>query len=841
MGNLWRILILFRRILWVIKIENGVLVMGINHKKLYLLVFVLAVTFLANFSSVSADADYNNAIKAAPNGITLNGIFQPGTGAGVSSASKTVNLTSGNVITTDANAAAKSVVTITDNKDQKAAIWSTDGNTFDLNKDATASMWMYFGNAAAQSGDGMALVLQNDAKGNAAISTGNGETLGVWANDILAETGYFNKTSGYSDVSTLVKTGIQNSWALEFDTYNNASKNAGNGFDTNAVKNNHIASGYPGDTNNYVQQVNKIAGSIFLPSYADYFYNQNHLGLIDYGANLSNGLWHHVTLKYSAGTSATGSMTYTIDDKNPQTNVMATGKSATVSIDKSKFNSNGAVRWGFTGSTGGNYENNLVMFEKVPGLVDATASQTVTDTTQKNKDVTNDGLVHSGDSLDFVTNLKYLSGKQDWKAISANLKVPNNVTLKTGTIAYSGAATDSETIDLTKMSNGDIVKVLKNNLSTAKYSSAKVTLTGTADKVAADTVVNSPISGFSGSNAVIQSNAAKFTIGGTRTLTISGINDIKVNQKEAATVAGTVVSSLGGTFPAGTTTASIKVNGSYSVSANVGTDGKFSVSVPSTQLKVGKNPYTVMATDQYGNQTTSYTADIIVNSNKPTFTLDDSGTTVNVPYSLSYHESDDSATIKTYYQEGSNAPVLMETFDNVKADQDHSGTYKLPDNLAVGSHVLSVYAVDTDGNKSDVKTITVVVSGAMGLTTNGSLNFGTTKIPGKTTILPRQTDFSVALETSLPGTWKLTVSASDLTSDSNTIKDAIVYRATAGDKAQVLGATGLEILSGTSTTKTTTVPWDKDAGVLIKADPSEIHSDSYTAKVEWTLSNTPNS
>ncbi|WP_409021981.1 hypothetical protein ACE83Q_06785 [Dellaglioa sp. P0083] len=812
--------------------------MGIKHKKLNLLVFVLAATFLAGFSSVSAaETDYNYAIQTAPSGITLNGIFQPGTGAGVSSVSKTVNLTSGNVITTDANAAAKSVVTITDNKNQKAAVWSTDGNTFDLNKDSTASMWVYLGNGGAAAGDGMALVLQNDAKGNAAISTGSGETLGVWANDILAE-GIFGTTSGYSNVSTLAKTGIQNSWALEFDTFNNGGQTSGNSFDNTAVTGNHIASGYPGDTNSYTQQKKETG---FLPTHTAYFYYQNHLGLIDYGANLSNGLWHHLTLKYSAGTSATGSMTYIIDDKNPKTNVMTAGKSATVSIDKAKFNSNGAVRWGFTGSTGGSYETNLVMFEKVPGLVDATATQTVTDTTQKNKDVTNDGLVQAGDSLDFVTNLKYLGGKQDWKAISAGLKVPNNVTLKTGTIAYSGAATDSETIDLTKMSNGEIVKVLKNDLSTAKYSSAKVTLTGTADKVAADTVVNSPVSEFSGSNAVIQSNAAKFTIGGTRTLTISGINDIKVNQNEAATIAGTVVSSLGGTFPAGTTTAAIKVNGSYSVSANVGTDGKFSVSVPSNQLKVGKNPYTVIATDQYGNQTTSYTANIIVNSNKPTFTLDDSGKTVNAPYSLSYHESDDSATIKTYYQEGSNAPVLMETYDNLKVGQDHSGTYKLPDNLTVGNHVLTVYAVDTDGNKSDMRTITVVVSGAMGLTTNGSLNFGTTKIPGKTTIVPRQTDFSVALETSLPGTWKLTVSASDLISKSNTIKDAIVYRATAGDNAQVLGSASLEILSGTSTTKTTTVPWAKDAGVLIKADPSEIHSDAYTAQVKWVLSNTPTS
>ncbi|MDK1717499.1 lectin-like domain-containing protein [Dellaglioa algida] len=818
--------------------------MGIKQGKLKVVMFTIAITFFASISGVSAVTDYPNAIKAAPHGITLNGIFQTGTGTGVSSASKTVNLTPNNVITTDPNAATKSVVTITDDKNQKAAVWSTDGNTFDINKDETASMWVYLGNGYAAAGDGMALVLQHDPKGNKAISTGNGETLGVWADDILPTYGVgFSKTSGYKEPTELVKNSIQNSWALEFDTHDNSGQNSSNSFDTKTGGKNHLASGYPADESTYQQdKLDTYEGLWPLRvTTTNYFYHQNHLGLINYGSDLSNGQWHHVTLKYSSGNGNSATMTYAIDDKNPQNNVMLPGKTATVSIDKSKFNSDGSILWGFTGSTGASYETNLVMFEQVPGLVNASATQKVTDTTQKNKDVTNNGLIQSDDSLSFVTDINYSGGKQEWKNINASLKIPNDVTLKSGTITYSGSGSDSETINLTNISNGEITKLLKNNLSSTKYSNAKITLLGTANKETKDTVVHSDESEFTGSNAVVQSNAASFTIGGIRTLTLSGINDITVKAGSGATIAGTVASSLGGIFPAGTTTAAIKVNDNYSVQADVGTDGKFSVNVPSDQLKLGKNPYTVMATDQFGNQTKSYAANIIVGANKPTLTLDDNGKTVNAPYTLSYHvaDADDGTQIRMYYQDGSGTPVLMFTYNNSKTNELHSGTYKLPNDLSPGKHVITVYAVDSDDNKSDTQTITVIVPGKLGLTTTGSLDFGSTNIPDKATILSRKTDFSVDLETSLPGTWDLSVSATDLTSGSNTIKGAVIYRATAGDNAQVLNQTGLKILSGSSKLTPTKVPWDKDAGVLIKADPSQIHKDAYTARVSWVLTNTP--
>ena len=88
---------------------------------------------------------------------------------------------------------------------------------------------------------------------------------------------------------------------------------------------------------------------------------------------LSNGKWHHVTLNWDA-TAKT--MTYDYDDKNPSTgNAQTPVGTKTVAIDTTKIdpNNTGYVRWGFTGSTGTNWENNLVVFEQVPGVVNSSA------------------------------------------------------------------------------------------------------------------------------------------------------------------------------------------------------------------------------------------------------------------------------------------------------------------------------------------------------------------------------------------------------------------------------------------------------------------------------------
>ncbi|MHC9536558.1 hypothetical protein ACVQ8P_02005 [Dellaglioa sp. BT-FLS60] len=800
-----------------------------------LITTLMALIFIGK--SVSANGDYDSAIKKAPHGITMENIFTPGTGSasGFTNNSSVVTLDeAGNVVDAGSESAAKSVVKITDaTKNQLASIWSTPRNEFNLNQSSTTSMWMYFGNQSlpgnSDPGDGMALVLQNDRerdKGIGAIS-GGGESLGVWGID-----------TGGKDIQN---SAIKNSWALEFDTHANKTNSKGSGFDIDGASGDHLASGYPAEPETYKY----TQGSTIFTHYNKMIHN----GVIDKGSNswLSNGEWHHVTLKYvSNSPTEPGSMTYTIDDKNPTTDAKQTGSSAMVAIDKTKFNAaDGLVLWGFTGATGAKFETNLAMFEQVPNLVSAKATQKVIDNTQKEKDVTNGGYVAGGDALNFQTTLDYKGGLQDWHSIEADLKVPNDISLKSGTITYYDANGDATGVGETfnPTSSLDVIKKKLSHSLTEKSPRAVISMFGTANKVAKDTVVTSAASEFNGTNAIVSSTDASFTIGATTTLAISGLNEPSVDQGADALVTGTLTSSNEATTSNAVTFYST-INGK-AIAKNptitlTSATGKFEDNVPAADLKHGNNKYTVYAVDQYGDKSEVAETTIKVNS-KPVFTLTDEGQTVDAPYTLKYQVQDDSSSIKTYYQEGKDTPVLMDTFDNTKINTLISGTYALPSTLSVGKHVLSVYATDSDDVPltSDVKKITVVVSGKIEITTVGNLDFGLQKIPAQTTVLSRPTDFSVDLETSLPGTWKLTASATDLTSDSNTIKGAIVYRDKSGDTLQTLDSTGIEIASGASSQTMTTKSWTKDAGVLIKADPSQVHKDSYTAEVKWTLSHTP--
>lgn len=163
------------------------------------------------------------------------------------------------------------ILRVTDKTKQLGAIWSNidDKNYIDISQDQTMSMWLYFGTPVNENnprnvGDGMAFVLQNDIRGKNAISTfdGNpapGETLGVWGAD-------FNKDKK-TEKEDIAKTSIQNSYAIEFDTFidnlinYNQIDGKGVSFDRyepiNSVNNRlfqHIGMNYPDDPDTYTSE-----------------------------------------------------------------------------------------------------------------------------------------------------------------------------------------------------------------------------------------------------------------------------------------------------------------------------------------------------------------------------------------------------------------------------------------------------------------------------------------------------------------------------------------------------------------------------------------------------------
>jgi len=399
------------------------------------------------------------------------------------------------------------VLTKLSESNKVGAIWSDrtqaiedNQNYIDINKKQTMSMWLYFGgnskysaNQITDPGDGMAFVLQNAGpKALAQTPSGSqniGEALGVWG-----------ETNNVNDTATVIaQRAIQNSWALEFDTFANMN---GQGIDSNFDKDlssgvGHLAYNYPGLASTYRQS---SGGAIM-----------NHKwSAINY---LTDDKWHHLTMTWTPA-SETGSkpqISFEFNDKNMDGSATDNAISSKSDIDIENFQLNGSNKlyWGFTGSTGASTENNLVIFESIPAMVEAEASSTITDesaggftlTDPKKSNDTNSNVVHVGDKLNVNYDLKYLSGSQAWQDIEAKIKLPSHVSYSCATITYTDVDGNKKNEDLTEfstMSGNALVHKLAEKLFKTGINSAQIRFTGTVDAGAAS--VASEHSGFYGSN-----------------------------------------------------------------------------------------------------------------------------------------------------------------------------------------------------------------------------------------------------------------------------------------------------------------------------------------------------
>lgn len=286
-------------------------------------------------SGVTAHADSDDsALATAPTGVTLTGDNPPLTPS-------TQALNRAQIAPSHTH---PQVVTLTQGADQFGAVWSTNDHAFRLNRNQTVSAWLDLGQSAD---GGIAFVLQNDSQLLNAMpkfTTPIAETLGVWGVDT---------TPTQSSAKALSQTAIQNSWALAFDAGNHAQTNAqapgqANSFDVGAASP-HVAAGYPGAAATY--QSHKVSGALDgLLTPNQYAYSLVHQGLLPV-ADLANGQWHHVTLRWRA---AARTMTVTVNDRNPRTNAAQTGQRRTMAVDLNQVDPNhtGYARWGFTATTG---------------------------------------------------------------------------------------------------------------------------------------------------------------------------------------------------------------------------------------------------------------------------------------------------------------------------------------------------------------------------------------------------------------------------------------------------------------------------------------------------------
>lgn len=384
------------------------------------------------------------------------------------------------------------------------AIWSkrtqTDTakqNYIDINKRQTMSMWMFFGGVdsfgGADTGDGMAFVLQN-VSDNAFTNAGDtskvpGEALGVWGAIISP-----------IDISipSLAKTAIQKSWAMEFDTYPNFgdpkdTKTYDSDFDQYVNSGvNHIASNYPalestyaiGDRGAYMNHDNLIT-SIPTTSRPTNF--------------LTDGYWHHVTLTWNPAPSGSteATMTLNYDDKNmdgtPKLTSAGKVNTKVMKVDTTAFDLNGSNKlyWGFTGSTGLSSENNLIIFESIPSLVEADTTTSIIDETSGNREITdatteapNANVVHQGDKVSVNYDLNYLTGSKPWADINATIKLPDKIDYSSALITYTDDAgkTTTETIgEFSGMTNNQITHKLGQSLYKTGIKSANIKFEGTVN------------------------------------------------------------------------------------------------------------------------------------------------------------------------------------------------------------------------------------------------------------------------------------------------------------------------------------------------------------------------
>ncbi|WP_334329930.1 L-type lectin-domain containing protein [Companilactobacillus sp. HBUAS59699] len=567
--------------------------------------------------------DLHHALETAPRGMDiLERSFVQGKFYKSQDVDKKYNLNASKVIHRNPDSDDRTgILRVTHGKNQLGSIWgNVEGNNyFDVTKFQTMSMWVYFGHPQDPAddktvGDGMALVFQNDDRGADAISTYNGnpaygETLGVWGAD-------FNNKVIVSS-KEIAQTAIQKSFAIEFDTYLNVRKNfdqlngEGVSFDINNPNSKHIAVNYPGSPKSYEPGV--APSGVKRKQY----FKLNHKYGMEF-MKMTDSNWHHITIQWNPK-QQTLSMKY--DDKNLDGTKKATQyvwNEIRVDLNKFELNGSNKLRWGFTGSTGGRFENNLIVFESIPSYVNADLDISIRNNSKNKMISEQDNRVEVGDDLTFIYNLNYKEGSKNWEQILADIDIPENVVLNSATVTYKGDEKNPEAISIDSVENNK----LKFNLSRAlseNVPQATIELHAKAAKVDRSTTVLSAHARFESDNLIVDEDTPSFKIDVPSlimSINPSGIiefNSLK-NVPDVMEFHGEISLASGQKFNSKNITVYYDVNGNPSaipLGNSYVSRAKFVLYVEREKLHVGQNVITVSAKDGRFNRTKEF--EIIIN------------------------------------------------------------------------------------------------------------------------------------------------------------------------------------------------------------------------------------
>jgi len=560
---------------------------------------------------LSNDPDKSGVDRTVPKGLMgIGQWFSKSTVANNNTEVLPANLTTGGIN----NKSDSDVIMITKLGDsgKTGAIWSKrdqadadNHNYIDIDKKQTMSMWLFFGGIyksgnSENTGDGMAFVLQNEsADAFTKIEKGKslpGETMGVWGSPYSAN----------DSPETLAGRAIQSSWALEIDTYVNIDKKMDSNFDSfkGAGTDNHMGDNYPALASTYVTDPSGMT--------------LNHKDIINSVATaekpnnfLTDDRWHHLSLTWHPATeNETAYITYDYDDKkiNGDSKV---GEQKKIPIDVANFNlKNGdhKLYWGFTGSTGSSTENNLIVFESIPAIVEADASSKIIDESagdhvlsDPTSDNANANVVHDGDSVSVNYDLNYLSGSQPWADIVAKINLPDQISYKNADITYTkkDGSTQTENIgELAGMTTNEITHTLAQSLYKDNIVSANVKFEGTvtsSDKTK-DSPVGSAHAGFYGDNLQKDVMTTAFVIKQPVKISLSKeSSDPTINMDQETKLQGNVSYSDGSAVDPSKLVVVVQVNDGDPMKVDmntIATTGTFSLPVSKAlfpDLKEGSN------------------------------------------------------------------------------------------------------------------------------------------------------------------------------------------------------------------------------------------------------------
>lgn len=536
-----------------------------------------------------------------------------------------------------------SIIQMTNGKGQTGAVWSRNeaSNYFDISHEQVASMWIYLGHVYSENapqseypGDGMAFVLQNDENKENAISIFknypnngrpslngypvNGQSIGVWGADWTH--------AGQLSAQTIADSAIHNSWALEFDTFvnysNSTSYGEGVSFDEDFPDDGsmrtsrHIAGNYPGSPLTYINK-------------GDHF-SMNHGSNYKIVNDLVNSKWRHITIKWTPKNVAqkTGTLSYAYNDKDPDTylanNIGVVRDS--FPIDGKNFGLKGddtKLYWGFTASTGSNFENNLLIFESIPSFVDASATAKISNDSNGGQTVTENSTVQANDNIRYSYNLKYIGWDKTWADIKAGMGVPDNIHFTSGTISYPNSSTDSKPQPIpqkvfddydkdpsSKKLSYDLMQILDHT-----NNEANIELNGQAiNKTSSTVTVPAIYSSFEGNNLITGAQTNSFKIKNRLfQLDSDSTNPIIAKKNEDVLVPGHVSYSGNSITPDYSSMVVHQIlNGTNSITdTKVDDSGNFNLKINGNSLK-DINQLSFYVTDKDNNQTNSVDRQIVV-------------------------------------------------------------------------------------------------------------------------------------------------------------------------------------------------------------------------------------